>query len=341
MVERLRKASPSDSRGPKLLEEMRRRLAQAEKSGKPEPPPWASPPAHTALGFPVDWLAGFSRIVLDDAVDRSLLAAHPGCFCAACGLAIQGLGQAHVQLGLPLIGPSAIEKVAGVFRSTASAAWGIDVGSSCVKAVKLAWRKKEKAVVLEAAARVEYKKPLGQAANEEEEQSIVEEALVALVAQHPLKADKVCLGLPGRIVLMRLFEIPRTDRAKMSSMVRFEAKRHIPARLEDLAWDFQPLGGEEDGDDAARTVEKRGTLPVLFAAARWNSLKRVLKLMRCAGHPRSPGAERMRRLAQLLDVRARGGTRARQTQPASQAQGPQGGGANASGHSAPVARRPG
>ena len=263
---------------------MRRRLAQAEKNGKLEPPPWVAAPVHTPLGFPVDWLAGFSRIVLGDAVDRPLLAANPGCFWAACGLALQGVGRSHVQLELPLIErPSAIEKVAGIFRPAVLAAWGIDVGSSCVKAVKLAWRKKQNAVVLEVAARVEYKKPLGQAANEEEEQSIVEEALTALVSQYPLKADKVCLGLPGRVVLMRLFEIPRTDRAKMSAMVQFEAKRHIPTRLEHLAWDFQPLGGEEDGDGTARHDGNRGASPVLFAATRWDALNARLELMQRAG----------------------------------------------------------
>ncbi len=282
VVERLRKASPSDPRGPRLLEEMRRRLAQAEKDGKLEPPPWVAPPLHTPLGFPVDWAAGFSQIVLGDAVDRALLAAHPGCFWAACGLALQGVGRSHVQLELPLVErPSAIGKVAGIFRPTALAAWGIDIGSSCVKAVKLAWRKKHKAVVLEVAARIEYKKPLAQAANGEEEQSIVEEALTALVSEYPLKADRVCLGLPGRIVLMRVFEIPQTDRAKMSTMVQFEAKRHIPTRLDHLAWDFQPLRGDED-DDAPQHDRKSGS-PVLFAATRWDALNARLELVQRAG----------------------------------------------------------
>ena len=51
VVERLRKASPSDPRGPRLLEEMRRRLAQAEKNGKLEPPPWVCAAAAHPAGL--------------------------------------------------------------------------------------------------------------------------------------------------------------------------------------------------------------------------------------------------------------------------------------------------
>ena len=81
---------------------------------------------------------------------------------------------------------------------------------------------------------------------------------------------------------MRVFDIPRTDRAKMSTMVEFEAKRHIPTRLDHLAWDFQPLGGEEDADAAPRHDRKRGT-PVLFAATRWDALNARLQLVQRAG----------------------------------------------------------
>jgi type IV pilus assembly protein PilM len=267
---------------------MQRRCKHAAKNGSVAMPPWASKPGDTPWGFPIDCITGFQRITLDEKLDRTPLVENPGCFAVACGLAIQGLGQAHVQIDLrPAASKSAIKAVTGLFRQRyASQAWGLDLGSSSVKAVKLAWDKKTETISMESAALVQYKKPLSQAASEEEEQAIIEEAMTAFLAQNELKADHVCLSLPGRLVLTRIFQLPTSDRTKMSTMVQFEAKRHAPTNLDQLDWDFQPLAAPDEEDDSASAKQsetKKGSTAVLFVASRSKLVRKRIDLMKRLG----------------------------------------------------------
>ena len=265
---------------------MRRRCIQAGKDGRLTPPPWGQAHAGNALGLA-------RRLAQRTGIHRAGRhpgsrggRRNPGCFAVACGLALQGLGQSQVQLNLR-IQPrqNAIGKVAGLFRAkSASVAWGLDFGSSGIKAVKLAWQKRRKTVTLEAAARVDYRKPLSQAANEEEEAGMIGEALNGLLAQHAFKTERVCVGVPGRLVLPRLFRLPAADRGKMSTMVQFEAKRHVPTRLDQLVWDFQVLSdGEGNAQSATRSASKQGVTPVLFAAVRRKLLGKRLDVIQRAG----------------------------------------------------------
>ena len=257
-VDRMRKLAPGDPRGAKLSAEMRRRCEQAEKEGRLAPPPWAPPPADTPLGFPIDWLNGLGRIAAGAKLERSVVAANPGCFAVACGLALQGLGQTPVRLNLrTLTRQGTIGTLKNLFKS-ATVAWGLDIGSTGIKAVKLAWHKRQGTATLEAAERIDYKKPLSQAANEDDELGMIGEALTALLAQFPLRTERVCVSVPGRIVLPRMFHLPVADRAKMATMVQFEAKRHVPTRLDQLVWDFQVMpAGLGNGFAAAKTKGKR------------------------------------------------------------------------------------
>jgi type IV pilus assembly protein PilM len=285
VVSRMRKMAPGDARAAKLAAEMRRRCDQAEKDGRLAPPPWASPPADTALGFPIDWLNGLGRIAPGAGLDRTVVAANPGCFAVACGLALQGLGQAPVQLSL-YVSPrqSTMGTLKGLFRpKSTTVAWGLDIGSTSVKAVKLAWHKRWGTATLEAAGRIDYKKPLSQAGNEEEEFGMISEALTALLGQFPLRTEQVCVSVPGRIVMPRLFHLPMADRAKMATMVQFEAKRHVPTRLEHLVWDFQVLTDGQGNGQAADKLKAKGAAAVLFAAAHRKLLYRRFDLLRRAG----------------------------------------------------------
>ena len=285
VVQRMRTLAPTDPRGAKLVAEIERRRKQATDRGGLVLPPWASRPTQTPLGLPIEWLNGFQRIAPGENLDTAVLAAHPGCFAVACGLALQGLGEAHVQIDLHSSGRrSAIGRVAQLFRLRPAAAWGLDIGSTSVKAVKLTWNKKLDTATIEAAALLEYKKPLGQAAGEAEEQGIIDESLTALLSQHDLRADVVCLGLPGRIVLTRLFHLPAAEGEKMATMVEFEAKRQLPAHLNQLEWDFQPLDeSDEPVRPARKGAAKKAAVPVLFTAARRNLLSKRMVLMQRLG----------------------------------------------------------
>ena len=123
---------------------------------------------------------------------------------------------------------------------------------------------------------VDYKKPLGQAANEagrtrHDRRGPDGPAGPTAVAggaglRQRAGADRAAAG----------FHLPAADRAKMATMVQFEAKRHVPDRLEQLAWDFQVLAeGERTGSPRPKRPPQGLAVPVLFAAARRKLLQQA------------------------------------------------------------------
>ncbi|MGD0896340.1 MAG: pilus assembly protein PilM [Thermoguttaceae bacterium] len=243
MAQRLRKLAPDDARSAKLVDELQRRWTRATERGLLAPPPWAAPPQQTALEFPVDRAAGPRRIAMAEGLDRRLLAANPGRFAVACGLALQGLDKAHVGINLlPADYHGHLGAIAQkLLKRPATAAWGIDLGSSSLKAVRLSWDIKQQTAIMDAAVCLEYRKPLGQAADADQRKALVDEALAELAGQQRLKGARIGLGLPGRIAILRQFPMPSGDPAKLSAMVRHEAPLQMPLPLAEMVWGYQAL----------------------------------------------------------------------------------------------------
>lgn len=241
VAERLRRLSPNDARNVKLCDELSRRIALAKTSQQQQPIQWARPPEQTPLGVPVEWLAGLRRIVLGESLDRFDLQRHPGRFAIGCGLALAGLQRAALQINLlPTKSRGMLRRVANAMRSrNANAAWGIDLGASGLKAVKLIWNEARQQAIIENAVFIEHAKTLSHAANEAEETKLVSETLKTFLDAHPIGDDRVCVSLPGRMTLSRQIKVPPVDAAKAAQLIQFEAAHQFPFPLEQLAWDFQ------------------------------------------------------------------------------------------------------
>ena len=225
----------------------------------------------------------------------------------ACGLALQGLGLAAIQTDLRPKGKvGVVDLVSSIVRRRGSrAAWGIDIGSSSLKAVKLALGEKGEEPRLEIALCIEHQKSLGQANNELEEQALLEETLATLLAKHDLRNEHVVVGLSGQVVFSRMFKLPPSDRRKLEAMVKHEVKRHMPVNIEALVWDYATIGPEgagPHGPSARRRQAINGRAPgrtalnasrarsghqrswnVLVTAARRSYVERRLAILRKAG----------------------------------------------------------
>jgi Tfp pilus assembly PilM family ATPase len=238
---------PDDPGIAKLIEELQRRVKRSEKDDGIVPRAWAAAPAESPLGLPLDWCAGFRGIDLSETCDRRTLAEGRGCYGVACGLALQGLGLAAIPMDLrPKVG--VVDFISGIARRRATrGAWGIDIGSSSLKVVKLAAAEEDGRPRLEIALRIEHQKSLGQANNEVEERALLEQTLATLLAKHDLKNGCVVVGLPGRMVFSRMLRLPPGDRGKLEAMVRHEVYRHMPVSIDALVWDYATLDPEEAG----------------------------------------------------------------------------------------------
>lgn len=270
VAERLRRLAPDDTRAVRLCDELQRRTRLAKGGQRQEPLPWARPPEQTPLGVPIEWLTGFRRVTCAEALDRSDLLRHPGRFAIACGLALTGIKQAALRINLLSAKQQGmLRRVAHLMQpQSARSAWGIDLGSSGLKAVKLDWNEAKQQAVIEAVTFIKHSKPLSHAANEAEEAKLVTETLKTFLDGQEIKAERVCVGLPGRMTISRQIKVPSVDSAKAAKLVQFEAAHQFPFPLEQLAWDFQLFDDAADLDCGPETSGEKGRRALLIAARR-------------------------------------------------------------------------
>jgi len=165
----------------------------------------------------------------------------PGRFAVACGLALAGVKQASLEINLlPIQERGVLNSVKRLVRSPAAReAWGIDIGSSALKAVKLGWNERQRKAVLKDAVLIEHSKILAYASNDAEKRRLVADSLQAFLDCREIKAERICVGLPGRTSLSRQIDLPPVDAAKASKLISFEAPNQFPFPLNQLSWDYQ------------------------------------------------------------------------------------------------------
>ena len=125
--------------------------------------------------------------------------------------------------------------------------WGIDIGLAGLKAIRLVYAEGAKQVLATAFDYVPHPKILSQPdANPEE---LIAEALNTFLSRNNLQGDGVAIGVPGQTALARFIQLPPVESSKVGEIVKYEAKQQIPFALEEVIWDYQPLGGgiEESG----------------------------------------------------------------------------------------------
>jgi type IV pilus assembly protein PilM len=282
IADRLRRMAPGDGPTIRLCDELQRRSRLAD-AGQPRPPlPWARPPKQMPLGVPIEWLSGFRRVVCSEAFDQSELTRRPGRYAIACGLALAGIRQAVLRINLLSEGQRGVlHRVKNFMQpQIVRSAWGIDLGMSSLKAVKLAWNQAKQQAAIESAVLIEHPKILSQAANEGEESRLIAETLKTFLTGRQLKGERLCLGLPGRMTLSRNVNLPPVEPAKAAKLLQFEAPRHFPFPLEQLAWDFQILNEASLGVGSVPESAGENSRRALMIAARRTTAQRFLDVFR-------------------------------------------------------------
>jgi type IV pilus assembly protein PilM len=297
IAEKLQARVPNDPITVNLCEKARRRVHKTRETPALVDVPWAAPPKQPFLGVPVERPVDFGPLTLSAELDQSPLLAYPGVFFVAAGLALQGLGRAPLGIDLaPAEDRTMLNKFAQIMRMRIDrsnrTAWGIDMSCSGLKAVKLAWDGRKQMLELVDAAAYDHCKPLNQAANETEEDAIIQATMQQFVKRGDLKNDRVCLGLPARLTLSRQFKLPPAEPGKLDGMVRFEAERQVPFNLKELVWDYQAISDEEDNSPSrfsANNPEKsesgrgRKPLDILLVVIKRDHVKRRLRQMQDVG----------------------------------------------------------
>ena len=123
--------------------------------------------------------------------------------------------------------------------------WGIDIGESVVRAVKMRVTKtKAEVIAIDSIPRTFRADGFNYVDKDEQ----VRAALTTLVRRNRMGNARVALSVPGA-GFDRFISLPAVSLKQVPQIVKYEAKQQIPFPLEEVAWDYQaacerPVPGE-------------------------------------------------------------------------------------------------
>ena len=121
----------------------------------------------------------------------------------------------------------------------AKGVWGIDIGQSALKALRLEMIDGKPTAT--AFDYVEHTKILSWP--DADPDTLIREALDKFLSRNDVKGDDVAVGIAGQSGLARFVKLPPVEEKKIAEIVKFEAKQQIPFPLDEVVWDFQKIGG--------------------------------------------------------------------------------------------------
>lgn len=134
----------------------------------------------------------------------------------------------------------------------ASEVWGIDIGKSAVKAVKM--RRIKNQIEIIGLEIIEYEVSDNENVDKDEQ---IRQALQEFQTRVKLKKnEKIFVSIPGQATFNRMITIPPVEQRRIKEIVTYEAQQQIPFPIEEVLWDYQVLGD-------VKTVEEREIM--LFA----------------------------------------------------------------------------
>lgn len=123
--------------------------------------------------------------------------------------------------------------------------WGIEVGASAVKALKLERTGDTEVRVLDFAV-VPHPRVLSTPGTDAAE--VIRVSLGALAGQVDLTKSLLAVSVPGHSSFARFTKLPPVEPKKVPDIVRFEAMQQIPFPLEEVEWDYQTFVAPDSPD---------------------------------------------------------------------------------------------
>lgn len=117
-----------------------------------------------------------------------------------------------------------------------SVCWGIEIGASAIKAVKLEATGDGGVKALEYAL-IQHPKPLSTPGVDTND--VLRVSLGAFASQYDLSKASVAVSVPGHAGFARFAKLPPVEPKKVPDIVKFEAMQQIPFPLEQVEWDYQ------------------------------------------------------------------------------------------------------
>ena len=225
------------------------------------------------MGVPISWLGGSRRLKARGSEVAAEMVRHPGSFFSAIGLALQGIGRASLDVNLLVSEQRSVlgRLSLGGSKNVATAAWGLDLGDSALKVVRLVSPASGGDPVIANCALIPHPHPLSQPGKESERSDLLEQALSKFAQRFQIsKGEAVCLNMPANRVLSRVMALPDVPDKKLVLLLKHEVAHRIPVPLDDLSWAFQRLGTSAGNEGLTQRI--------LFSAARSSEVHNRLSI---------------------------------------------------------------
>ena len=118
--------------------------------------------------------------------------------------------------------------------------WGIDIGNTSLKALHCRASSEPGKIEAIGFDFIEHSKIMSQPGAEPAE--ILVETLREFLARNNTKGSRVAISISGQSTISRFLKLPPVDAKKVNDIIKYEAKQWLPFDLQDVVWDYQPLG---------------------------------------------------------------------------------------------------
>jgi len=118
---------------------------------------------------------------------------------------------------------------------TPRVAWGLDIGESTVKAVKM--RRTRVGAEILAFDSIERALPTDESGDKDYH---LRNAIATLAARNTFGRTPIVVSIPEP-AFSRFIPLPPVDKKRIPEVVRYEARQQIPFPIEEVVWDYQPV----------------------------------------------------------------------------------------------------
>lgn len=241
LVQRLGKLAPHDERVPKLVQQLAVKVKSGSSDGRGLFSTWA--------GKPIGWneapIAIMGRPRQIDISEATLIQQNPTRFCVALGLALQGLGDVkYFNQFLAQRSKLGLKKLFGR-KPDGVSAWGIDAGTSAVRAVRLE-RSGEKTRVAEVHW-LPFDQPLCRVSVELQASVLLRQKLGELAAKINTEEVPVWVNLSTRELIGRFLTLPPVAEKQLNKLLEQEMATQFPLAMDQLCASSAIMGTGADG----------------------------------------------------------------------------------------------
>jgi Tfp pilus assembly PilM family ATPase len=276
MADRLCKILPRSELAKRLRQELAAKLAGASANSA-GPPPNGVPETSSPLGMPVV----LPRVPANGfAVAAEILGqlnGLPGQYFVALGLALHGMGEAAIECNLMPRKSSLLGGLA-LTASRPKAAWGIDLGSSALKAVRLSWDADRKLYQITHAEHL----PIPERPRIPEQKAEALRAVIeTFVSRHRLQGARVVANMPGINVLFKQLRLPLAEGKQRSALIEHEVRHQIPYPITECVVSHAESRSDRDPSNVDSRSSETSAPVLMFASKRSVVDDRVEVFSRC------------------------------------------------------------